>query len=85
VTRADGGDLQKYVDSKAEGFKRYTRAFDARLLLLVAGGNAPGAHLDLEDGTFVDTRGFDAVFFQKALAWTLCIGGRYRPLESAPT
>ncbi len=55
VASVDAGDLQSYVDLKAQGIARYTRAFDARLLLLVAEGNGPGSHLDLEDGTTVDS------------------------------
>jgi len=84
VARLDGGDLQALVDLKAEGFLRYARTFDARLLLLVAEGTGPGSYLDVEDGTAVDPRGFDAVYFQRHFASTLCIGGTFRPRDDAP-
>src|SRR5438128_5763884 len=79
VARADGTDLQAFVDLKAEGFQRYPRAFDARVLLLVAEGNGPGSYVDLEYGAAVDPRGFDAVFFQRHFDSTVRIGGTFRP------
>ena len=78
--RVDGADLQEYVDLKAKGLQRYARPFDALLLLLVAEGSGPGSYLALEDGTLVDPRGFDAVFFQGRVAstvCTVCVGGTF--------
>jgi integrase len=67
--------VQKIVDSKANDLPKYREAFQYRLLLLFSGEDGPGSFINVPADIRVFTSGFDAVFFQRALGSTRCIGG----------